>query len=100
MLRNLKNPLAGPIRFDLRGHCISKTLGLIATAMYIATRRARLEAREAEFLVFDNETKKNMVSNWATFTNKKFLKEGVKNHMQKRWRKLFVMWIDFEGQIK
>ena len=27
------------------------TLGLIATAMYIATRQARLEAREAGFLV-------------------------------------------------
>ena len=30
---------------------IQTLLGLIATAMYIATRRARLEAREAGFLV-------------------------------------------------
>ena len=30
---------------------MSKTLGLIATAMYIATRRERLEAREAGSLV-------------------------------------------------
>ena len=53
-----KNPLTGPIRFELRpqvrkiqgpptrGHCISKALGLIA-------RRARLEAREAGFLVLN-----------------------------------------------
>ena len=56
----IKNPLAGPIRFELRPQVRKiqgpprsrgKTLGLIATAMYIATRPGRLEAREAGFLV-------------------------------------------------
>ena len=76
-------------------------IDLIATAMYIATRRARLEAREAEFLVFDNETKKNMVSNWATFTNKKFLKEGVKKSYAKKMKKALchVNWFWGTNQV-
>ena len=48
-LGNLINPLADPIRFDLRPQV--KKIQPPRSLNVLATRRARLEAREAGFLV-------------------------------------------------
>ena len=48
-----QNPLTDPIRIELRPQ-VKKITSEVTLSMYIATRRARLEAREAGFLVLHN----------------------------------------------
>ena len=56
LLSSLKNPLADPIRFELRPQARKiqwppRSLYVHNSSVYIATRRACLEALEAGFLV-------------------------------------------------